>query len=126
MAENHVRPGPAVPVPTIAWLKISNPDEPPPTAAHGTDLRVLLPADERFTPLADKLAGQGTQVRRVSYLLEDEAVTGPTDGPEGNQFTAVGRTCTLVRPYMRVPQRSPAPMRSQPATRLTRCGEITH
>ena len=114
MAENHVRPGPAVPVPTIAWLKISNPDEPPPTAAHGTDLRVLLPADERFTPLADKLAGQGTQVRRVSYLLEDEAVTGPTDGPRVTSSRPLaaparwsGRTCGSHRGHRRRCGRSP-------------------
>jgi helicase len=58
------------------------------------DLRVLLPDDEQFTVLAEKITGAGGQVRRIRYLVEDELVTS-----ERGQLTAVSRACRLNRPY---------------------------
>jgi hypothetical protein len=41
----------------------------------GADLRVLLPEGDGFTAMVEKLAAGGAQVRRVRYLLEQEAIT---------------------------------------------------
>lgn len=55
---------------------------------------MLLPADDQFTVLADKLAGAGARVRRVRYLLEDEGIAADQD-----RLTVVSRACRLNRPY---------------------------
>jgi helicase len=80
----------------FAWLKISDPDAALPVVQPGTHLRVLLPADERFTVLADKLTGSDAHVRRVRYLVEDEDIA-----PANGQLTALSRTCHLSRPGRR-------------------------
>ena len=65
-------------VSALARLKITDPDEGLPEAAPGTELRVLLPEDDRFAILAEKLEGMGAQVRRVRYPLEDEPSRQPS------------------------------------------------
>jgi helicase len=76
----------------FAWLKITDPEAPLPYVPSGADLRVLLPDDEQFTVLAEKITGAGGQVRRIRYLVEDEVVSSePT-------LTAVSRACRLNRP----------------------------
>lgn len=55
---------------------------------------MLLPADDQFTVLADKLAGADARVRRVRYLVEDEVIAAGQD-----RLTAVSRACRLNRPY---------------------------
>jgi helicase len=80
----------------FAWLKISDPEAELPIVAPGANVRALLPEDERFTVLADKMAGSGAQVRRVRYLVEDEAV-----GSDSGQLTAISRACHLNRPGRR-------------------------
>ncbi len=79
---------------TRAWLKISDPERPVPTVDAGT--RVLLPVDDRFDALADKVTGAGGQVRRVRYLIEDEEIAGTH---------ALGWACRLIRPYRGQPTR---------------------
>jgi hypothetical protein len=59
----------------LTWLKITDPDERLPSVVPGTDLRVLLPDQDRFEILAEKLRALGAKVRRVRYLVEDEAIT---------------------------------------------------
>ncbi|GAA1943456.1 hypothetical protein GCM10009754_08600 [Amycolatopsis minnesotensis] len=63
----------------VLWAKITDPDADLPGFAPGDDVRVLLPDDERFTVLGEKLLANGVDgaaVRRVRYLLEDETVRG--------------------------------------------------
>ncbi len=79
---------------TRAWLKISDPERPVPTVDAGT--RVLLPVDDRFDALADKVTGAGGQVRRVRYLIEDEEIAGTH---------ALGWACRLILPYRGQPTR---------------------
>jgi helicase len=83
----------SAPEPGFAWLKITDPGAPLPYAAPGIDLRVMLPDDEQFAVLAEKIAGSGGQVRRVRYLVEDEVVTS-----NRGQLTAISRACRLNRP----------------------------
>jgi helicase len=56
-------------------------------------VRILLPEDDQFTVLAEKLAAAGARVRRVKYLLEDEAITA--DGSDYRRLTAASRVCQL-------------------------------
>ncbi|GIH21401.1 DEAD/DEAH box helicase [Rugosimonospora africana] len=82
------------------WLKICDPDVLLPEVPPGSDIRVLLPDDERFTELQDKLAVAGADTRRVRYLLEDESIvaTGDDDNP---RLVAAASECGLVRPGAR-------------------------
>ena len=80
------------------WVKISDPGADVPFAPAGADLRVLLPDDERFAVLAEKIVlaengGAGGQVRRVRYLVEDEIISA-----EPGRMTALSRACRLNRP----------------------------
>jgi helicase len=100
-----------VAVPALAWLKITGPDEWLPEVVPGTDLRVLLPEgdwggrgdrddrDDRFAILAEKLEGIGAQVRRVRYLVEDEAVTADPGARHCRRLVASSGLCRLNRPY---------------------------
>jgi helicase len=81
------------------WWKVVDPDEPLPLVPPGTDLRVLVPEDERFTVLAQKLDGIGGQVRRVRHLVEDESVTTAPDGADRTRPVARSRVCRMIRPY---------------------------
>jgi helicase len=83
----------------LARLKITDPDEGLPEAPPGTELRVLLPEDDRFAILAEKLEGMGAHVRRVRYLLEDEAITTAVGAQDRGQLLASSRVCRLNRPY---------------------------
>jgi helicase len=85
-------------LPALAWLKITDPDQRLPLVQPGTDLRVLLPEDDRFTVLADKLDGIGAQVRRVRYLLEDEAITAAA-GTRHRPYLAASSVCRLHKPH---------------------------
>jgi helicase len=69
-------------VPRIAWFKITDPDAGVPVFPAGADVRVLLPDDDGFAVLADKLADAGAHVRRVRYLREDEVVDRPSAAGE--------------------------------------------
>jgi helicase len=80
----------------VARLKIADVEAGLPLAPSGADVRVLLPEDEQFTVLAEKMTGSGMQVRRVRYLVEDEAITA-----DGGQLSALSRTCYLNRPGRR-------------------------
>jgi helicase len=86
-------------VPALTWLKITDPDDWLPEVSPGTDLRVLLPEDDRFAVLAEKLAGLGAQVRRVRYLVEDEAVTAAPGARHRRALVASSGLCRLNRPY---------------------------
>jgi len=83
----------------LTWLKITDPDERLPEVPPGGDLRVLLPEDDRFAILAEKLEGIGAQVRRVRYLLEDEAITVAADAQHRHQLVASSSVCRLNRSY---------------------------
>jgi helicase len=86
-------------VSSLAWLKITDPDEPLPDVPPGTDLRVLLPEDDGFAILAEKLVGIGAQVRRVRYLLEDDAIVAAASAQHRRQLVASSSVCRLSRPY---------------------------
>jgi helicase len=81
----------------LTWMKITDPDEWLPRIAPGTDLRVLLPDQDRFEILAEKLTALGAQVRRVRYLVEDEAIT-VAPGSRRPQLVASSGLCRLIRP----------------------------
>jgi helicase len=81
------------------WIKIADPDAPLPDVATYTDVRALLPHDERFLVLAEKLTAAGVAVRRVPYLLESEIILRD-DGPvvaTDPSVQAVTYSCSLVR-----------------------------
>lgn len=84
---------------SLAWLKITDPDERLPDVPPGTDLRVLLPEDDGFAILAEKLVGIGAQVRRVRYLLEDDSIVAAAGAQHGRQLVASSSVCRLSRPY---------------------------
>jgi helicase len=86
-------------VSSLAWLKITDPDERLPDVPPGTDLRVLLPEDDGFAILAEKLVGIGAQVRRVRYLLEDDAIVAAGGAQHRRQLVASSSVCRLSRPY---------------------------
>lgn len=80
--------------PGFAWLKIVDDEAAFPVVQPGVQTRVLLPEDDRFTIMADKLAGAGAELRRVKYLVEDEIVAA-----EQGQLSAVSRVSRLGQPY---------------------------
>lgn len=85
-------------------LKAGDPAEPLVPLPAGGTLRVLLPEGPAFQTAADKFCAAGAEVRRVRYLLEEEAihVAGePADGGPGRTGgpTAVSRLCRLNQPY---------------------------
>jgi ATP-dependent DNA helicase len=82
-------------VPSFAFLKITDPGGTAAPVAPGADLRVLLPEGEQFAVLHEKLAAGGAQVRRVRYLLEEEAITGATGRADDDQLAAVSCLCRL-------------------------------
>lgn len=81
----------------FAWLKITDPQQELFPVPPGTDVRVLLPEDDQFTVLAEKLAAAGGQVRRVKYLFEDEVITA--DANDYGRPTAASRVCQLNQPH---------------------------
>jgi helicase len=81
-------------VPGIVWLKVTDPAGELPLVPPDTDLRVLVPDTDEFAIRAEELAAVGAQVRRVKYLLEDEAITASRDHQE-----VVSRACGLNKPY---------------------------
>ena len=88
-----------------AWMKIADPDLPLPDVPFDEHLRVLLPQDERFLVLAEKLSAAGATVRRVPYLLESEVIlrdhgdTGDhsVTGTTATTLGALSYSCSLVR-----------------------------
>ncbi|MBF9134385.1 DEAD/DEAH box helicase [Plantactinospora sp. S1510] len=88
-------PGDGRPRP-ILWLKIADPAVPLPEIPPGADIRVLLPADDRCTALAEALEAGGAQVRRVPFLLETEFVHDPGPGTP-TPLVAQSEPCALVR-----------------------------
>jgi helicase len=80
-------------VPGIARFKLTDPAGELPEASPEADLRVLLPDGDEFTVLADKLSAAGAQVRKVRYLLEDEAIIA-----DGRHYEVVSRVCRLGKP----------------------------
>ncbi|RLK24837.1 helicase [Micromonospora sp. M71_S20] len=87
-------------------MKIADPDLPLPPITDRTDVRVLLPADPRFTVLADKLAAEGAEVRRVPHLVEDEAIRRLPDDPSERSLQSVTYPCALLRGPTRRPSRA--------------------
>ena len=57
---------------------MADPDAAVPVFPPGADTRVLLPEGDEFVALADAVGGAGAQVRRVRYLLENEAIEAPS------------------------------------------------
>lgn len=84
--------------PAFKWVKISDPELEPPSFAGASDARALVSDDELLDIVADKLRSDGVAVRRVPYLVEDEAISGADDG----QFRVRSRECHLNRPRVRV------------------------
>jgi helicase len=82
-------------VPGIAWLKITDPGERPPPIPPDAELRVLLPEGDEFGVLAEEFSSMGAEVRRVRYLLEDEAIVSSRQAGE-----AVSRVCGLNKPFL--------------------------
>jgi helicase len=85
-------------------LKVGDPAERLTSFPPGSTMRVLLPEGEEFRPALDTFCGAGAEVRRVRYLLEEEAISAPGDpageGPRnGDGPTAVSRLCRLNQPY---------------------------
>jgi helicase len=78
----------------FAWLKVADGEAEFPAVQPGVEMRVLLPEDDLFSIMAEKLSGAGAQVRRVRYLLEDEAIA-----LDRGQLTAISRVARLGRPY---------------------------
>jgi helicase len=78
----------------FAWVKVADSEAEFPVVQPGVEMRVLLPEDDRFTVMAEKLSGSGAQVRRVRYLLEDEIIA-----LERGRLTALSRVTRLGRPY---------------------------
>ncbi|WP_218007696.1 DEAD/DEAH box helicase [Nocardia vinacea] len=86
------------PMAPIMWMKITNPDTVIPTCPPGTDVRVLIPSDARFSDLRKSLLAQRIPYREVRYLLEQELIT---TNPQA-RLTAVlgtsGRASRASRP----------------------------
>ncbi|MFG2825064.1 DEAD/DEAH box helicase [Kitasatospora sp. NPDC048365] len=63
------------------WSKITNPawNVPEPALRAATDVRVIVPAGERFDALRDALTGLGARVRVAAHWVEDEFVTTVSD-----------------------------------------------
>jgi helicase len=78
----------------FAWVKVADSEAEVPVVQPGAEMRVLLPEDDLFTVMAEKLSGSGAQVRRVRYLLEDETIA-----LERGRLTALSRVTRLGRPY---------------------------
>ncbi|RSM56876.1 DEAD/DEAH box helicase [Actinoplanes sp. ATCC 53533] len=85
-------------------LKISDPDLVPEPEA-GVDLRVLLPAEAAFDAVAEKIQGDGAEVRRVRFLVEDETIVGPRRLQGRGRWQGEIQNCRLVRPFARAPHR---------------------
>lgn len=85
-------------VPRLHWLKVSDPDIELPIDMTDVDVRVLLPSDERFSIVREKLAAAGVEVRNVPYLLETEVISTLT--PTGRLAVTVTE-CTSARPRPR-------------------------
>lgn len=82
----------------LHWVKITDPDAVPPDHPPYVDVRVLLPADERFSALREKLLADDVAVREVGYLVERDTIsTVERDG----QLSATCGECYLARPNPR-------------------------
>lgn len=73
----------------ILWMKICDPDSSVPPHPPGTDVRALLPSDERFTDLKEALRDDGIPYREVGYLLEQEVISNAS--PQGTLTVTVGK-----------------------------------
>ncbi|HEX3492705.1 MAG TPA: DEAD/DEAH box helicase [Streptosporangiaceae bacterium] len=62
---------------------------------------MLLPDDDQFGVLEEKLRAAGAQVRRVRYLLEDEAITTFPGAEHGPGLLASSSVCRLSLPSRR-------------------------
>ncbi|MCP2166560.1 helicase [Goodfellowiella coeruleoviolacea] len=89
---------PGAPGARLHWLKIADPDAPLPDIPADADVRVLLPADERFAVLREKLIADDVPVRLVPHLLEQETVSSV--GRDG-RLTVGTAECHLARPVPR-------------------------
>lgn len=70
--------------PAVWWGKVTDPAWQPPEQAlrAAADARVILPAEERFDPLREKLAALGARVRTAAHWVETEHVATVTDRGE--------------------------------------------
>lgn len=59
----------------VYWLKTTDSDAWTPDFGSEIDARVILPNDERFRSLRERLMASGAEVRGVKYWLEQELVT---------------------------------------------------
>lgn len=87
--------------PALCWLKITDPGEWLPEAPPGADVRVLLPDDDQFGVLEQKLQAAGAQVRRLRFLVEDEAITTVPGAERGHGLLASSTVCRLSLPNRR-------------------------
>ncbi|HET8683374.1 MAG TPA: DEAD/DEAH box helicase, partial [Micromonosporaceae bacterium] len=84
---------------------MADPEAPLPHLPGDTDIRILLPDDPRFAPLADTLAAENATVRRVPYLVEDEVIRRLPGDHTGHSLHAVTYPCALLRGPARRPSR---------------------
>lgn len=90
----------------LHWQKITDPEAELPQYPPGTDVRILLPADQRFEALREKLTAERIPVRSVPYLVEHETIsTLENDG----RLTATVTECRLSRQIPRVLPRIAGP-----------------
>lgn len=90
----------------VRRLRISDPAAPVPTPEPGVQLRVMLPVGGAFDRLAGKLEGDGAEVRRVRYLIEDELIDGSRSLDGVGPWRAETQNCRLLRPLGRAPHRA--------------------
>lgn len=64
----------------LHWVKINDPRSTLPAPLTDTDVRVLLPIEPEFDPLARQLEDSGIPHRRVRYWIEDEIVSNMHGG----------------------------------------------
>ncbi|WP_422647452.1 DEAD/DEAH box helicase [Actinoalloteichus caeruleus] len=84
-------------IPRRQWMKITDPDALPAEVPGDTEFRVLLPADDRFTVLREKLAASSIPVRQVPYLLEQETIAEYQDARGRDRLTVISAECDLGR-----------------------------
>ncbi|WP_131736252.1 DEAD/DEAH box helicase [Actinomadura roseirufa] len=79
----------------LRWVKLNDPHEPVPQGGPGLDVRVLLPDDDSFGPVREKLERQGVPFRAVRYWLEGETVTSVDEYGGHARLTASARLNVL-------------------------------
>lgn len=78
----------------LYWCKTSNVAWRLPYLPPETDVRVVLPAEETFAPLRQRLTDAGIAHQAIAYWVEDETITSV--GPRG-ALTALSVTANLAR-----------------------------